>query len=82
MGRKRYTPEQIISMFREAQVLQIQGIKKEDVCRKLRISTLTFCGWRKEDDGMRGDQIQRVLKSLGEWLRGVSHREAQGRVAE
>jgi len=27
MGRKRYTPEQIISMLREAEVLQIQGSK-------------------------------------------------------
>jgi len=25
MGRKRYSPEQIISMLREAEVLQIQG---------------------------------------------------------
>ncbi len=27
MGRKRYTPEQIISMLREIEVLQIQGSK-------------------------------------------------------
>jgi len=25
MGSKRYTPEQIISMLREAEVMQIQG---------------------------------------------------------
>ncbi len=35
MGRKRYTPEQIISMLREAEVLQIQRSKMADICHKL-----------------------------------------------
>jgi len=39
MSRKRYTPEQTISMLREAEVLQIQGSKMADVCRKLGISS-------------------------------------------
>jgi len=45
MGRKRYTPEQIISMLREAGVLQIQGSKMADICRKLGISSQTYCVW-------------------------------------
>ena len=43
MGRKRYTSEQIISMLREAEVLQIQGSKMVDICRKLGISAQTYC---------------------------------------
>ena len=39
MSRKCYTPEQHISMLREAEVLQIQGSKMVDICRKLGIST-------------------------------------------
>jgi transposase-like protein len=63
MGRKRYTPEQIISMLREAEVLQIQGSKMADICRKLGISAQTYCRWRKEYGGMRVDQAKR-LKEL------------------
>jgi len=63
MGRKRYTPEQIISILREAEVLQIQGSKMSDVCRKLGISAQTYCRWRKEYGGMRVDQAKR-LKEL------------------
>ena len=63
MGRKRYTPEQIISMLREAEVLQIQGSKMADICRKLDISAQTYGRWRKEYGGMRVDQAKR-LKEL------------------
>ncbi len=64
MGRKRYTPEQHISMLREAEVLQIQeGSKMADICRKLGISVQTYCRWRKEYGGMRLDQAKR-LKEL------------------
>jgi len=63
MGRKRYTPEQIISILREAEVLQIQGSKMSDVCRKLGISAQTYCRWRKEYGSMRVDQAKR-LKEL------------------
>jgi hypothetical protein len=38
MGRKRCTPEQAITILREAEVLQSQSDKMEDVCRKLGIS--------------------------------------------
>jgi len=63
MGRKLYTPEQIISMLGEAEVLQIQGSKMADICRKLGISAQTYCRWRKEYGGMRVDQAKR-LKEL------------------
>jgi hypothetical protein len=42
MGRKRYTPEQIIGHLREAEVLLSQGMKAGDVCRRIGISEQTY----------------------------------------
>ena len=63
MGRKRYTAEQIISMFREAEVLLNQGSTVGEVCRKLGISEQTYYRWRKDYGGMGVDQAKR-LKEL------------------
>jgi transposase-like protein len=63
MGRKRYTPEQIITMLREAEVLHSKGMKMGEICRQLGISAQTYCRWRKEYGGMRVDQARR-LKEL------------------
>jgi hypothetical protein len=38
MSRKQYTPEQIISMLREAEVLLSQGVNTAEVCRRLGVS--------------------------------------------
>ena len=38
MSRKRYTPEQIISMLREAEVVLSQGQTVGQVCRVLGVS--------------------------------------------
>jgi hypothetical protein len=42
MGRKRYTPEQIIGHLREVEVLLSQGMKTGDVCRRIGISEQTY----------------------------------------
>jgi len=63
MGRKRFTPEQIISMIREAEVLLNQGSAVGEVSRKLGITEQTYYRWRKEYGGMRVDQARR-LKEL------------------
>ena len=63
MGRKRYTAEQIISMLREAEVLQSQGMTIGEISRKLGITEQTYSRWRKEYGGMRIDQAKR-LKEL------------------
>ena len=63
MGRKRYTAEQIISMLREAEVLQSQGMTIGEISRKLGITEQTYYRWRKEYGGMRIDQAKR-LKEL------------------
>jgi putative transposase len=63
MARKRFTPEQIITMLREAEVLLNQSNPVAEVCRKLGVSEQTYYRWRKEYGGMRGDQAKR-LKEL------------------
>jgi putative transposase len=63
MARKRFSPEQIITMVREAEVLLNQSNPVAEVCRKMGISEQTYYRWRKEYGGMRVDQARR-LKEL------------------
>ena len=63
MARKRLTPEQIITMLREAEVLLNQSNPVAEVCRNLGVSEQTYYRWRKEYGGMRVDQAKR-LKEL------------------
>ena len=63
MGRKRYTPEQIISMLREAEVALSQGQTVGQVCRVLGISEQSYYRWRREYGGLKIDQ-EKCLKDL------------------
>jgi putative transposase len=63
MARKRFSPEQIITMLREAEVLLNQSNPVAEVCRKLGVSEQTYYRWRKEYGGMRVEQAKR-LKEL------------------
>jgi len=60
MGKKRFTPEQIIGKLREAEVLQSQGESLEMICRKLGVTDQTYYRWRKEYGGIRMDQAKRL----------------------
>jgi hypothetical protein len=46
MPRKSFTPEEIISKLREAEVLLSQGEPLDAVCRGLGISEQTYYRWR------------------------------------
>jgi putative transposase len=63
MGRKRYSPEQIIGMLREAEVSMVQGQTVGQVCRSLGIVEQTFYRWRREYGGLKIEQARR-LKAL------------------
>ena len=52
MARKRYKPEEIVSLLRQAEVLHGQGMSMADAIRQLGISEVTFCRWRKEYAGL------------------------------
>ncbi len=63
MSRKRYTPEQIIRMLREAEVLISQGMTAAEAARQVGVVEQTYYRWRKEYGGMRVNQARR-LKAL------------------
>ena len=63
MSRKRFTPEQIIGILREADVKLSQGRSVEQLCRELSITEQTYYRWRREYGGMKVPQARR-LKDL------------------
>ena len=63
MGRKRHTPEQIITALREAAVGLARGKSVKLISRELGISEQTYYRWRREYGGMKVSQAQR-LKEL------------------
>ena len=60
---KRYRPEQIVSMLREAEVELSKGQSIAVVAKKLGITDQTYYRWRREYGGMKVDQAKR-LKEL------------------
>ena len=63
MGRKRHTPEQIITALREAEVGPARGKSVKLISRELGITEQTYYRWRREYGGMKVSQARR-LKEL------------------
>ena len=63
MSRKRFSPEQIIGMLREAEVRLSKGEKIKSICRSLGVTEQTYYRWRKDYGGMKVSQAKR-LKDL------------------
>ncbi len=63
MPRKRFSPEQVISKLREAEVLLAEGKTTAEMCRSLGVTEHTYYRWRKEYGGMGTQQALR-LKEL------------------
>ena len=67
MGRKRPTPEQIITALREAEVGLARGksvkLISRELSRELGITEQTYYRWRREYGGMKVSQARR-LKEL------------------
>ena len=63
MGRKRHTPEQIITALREAEVGLARGKSVKLISRELGIAEQTYYRWRREYGGMKVSQTRR-LKEL------------------
>jgi len=59
MARKRYTPEQIITHLREAEVLLSQGNTVAQASRQIGVTVQTYYRWRKEYGGLEIDQAKR-----------------------
>tara|TARA_B100001971_G_scaffold206131_1_gene224498 strand:- start:494 stop:892 length:399 start_codon:yes stop_codon:yes gene_type:complete len=75
MSRKRYTPEQIIGMLREAEVALSQGQTVGQVCRTLGVSKQSYYRWCKEYEDLRTDQAKRleeIEKENGQLRKAIS----------
>ena len=60
---KRFTPEQIVSKLRQADVELGKGLSVKEICRKIEISEQTYYRWRQKYGGMSPDMIKQ-LKTL------------------
>ena len=60
---KRFTPEQIVSKLRQADIELGKGQTVPEVCRKIEISQQTYYRWRQKYGGMSPDLIKE-LKTL------------------
>ena len=66
MGRKRHTPEQIITALREAEVGLARGKSVKLMSRELGITEQTYYRWRREYGGMKVNQARRLKELEGE----------------
>ena len=66
MGRKRHTPEQIITALREAEVGLARGKSVKLISRELGITEQTYYRWRREYGGMKVSQARRLKELEGE----------------
>lgn len=62
-GKRRKTPEQIINMLRQADVLISEGIPMPQMLKKIGVSDNTYYKYRREYGGMEVSQAKR-LKEL------------------
>ena len=60
MSHRRYSPEKIIGMLREAEIALAQGMTVGRVCRRLSISEQTYYRWRKQYGGLKISQAKRM----------------------
>ena len=63
MARKRYTPEEIVTMLRQVDVLVSQGHGVSGAIRQIGVSVITYHRWRREYGGLKTDHVKR-LKEL------------------
>jgi transposase-like protein len=69
MGRKRFSPEQIIVKLREAEIIESKGLTQVEAAKKLGIAEQTLIRWRKEYGGLRVDQARRFKELEKENIR-------------
>ena len=66
MGRKRHTPEQIITALREAEVGLARGKSVKLISRELGITEQTYYRWRREYGGMKVSQARRLKRAVAD----------------
>ena len=71
MGKKRPTPEEIVTKLRQVEVLMGQGMARLDAIREIGVVEQTYYRWRRQYGGMRTDQVKELkcLQKENERLR-------------
>ncbi len=60
MGRRTFTPEQIVAKLRQIEVLMSAGKAAALACKEADIAEQTYYRWRKEYGGLELDQAKRM----------------------
>ncbi|MGF1625729.1 MAG: transposase [Alphaproteobacteria bacterium] len=60
--QKRFAPEQIIAMLREADVRLSHGERVAGICSSFGISEQSYYRWRRQYGGLRIDQAQKMKR--------------------
>jgi putative transposase len=70
---KKYTPQQIVSKLRQADVELGKGLTVKEVCRKIEIAEQTYYRWRQKYGGMSPELIKelKVLQKDNQRLRKI-----------
>ena len=77
---KRFTPEQIVSKLRQADVELGKGQTVPEVCRKIEVSQQTYYRWRQRYGGMSPELIKELKNpSEGEPAASQDHRRSADR---
>ena len=63
MAKKRYKPEQIVTLLRQIEVGIANGKTTPQACKEAEVTEQTYYPWRKEYGGLKLDQARR-LKEL------------------
>jgi putative transposase len=61
MKKSKFTESQIVFAIKQSE----QGVKPEEICRKMGISEATFCNWKKKYGGLGVSEL-RELRQLKE----------------
>ena len=69
MSCKQYSPEAIVGMLREAEVLLVQGMTLGQISRQLAISEQNHYHWRKQYGGLKIIQVKRIKDIEREYAR-------------
>ncbi len=63
MAGKRLTSPEIVARLRQVIVLSSQGKTVAEAVRAIGVTEVTYYRWRKDNGGLKGDQVKR-LKEL------------------
>ena len=60
IGRKKHTAGEIVAKLRQVDVLMPQGHLAAEAIRSTGVTEVTYCRWRNEYGGLKGDQVKRL----------------------